>query len=61
MTVNQYCNSGDLRSFLKSNFEHLKWESKIRILYQISSGLHFIHDWAKLTHRDFHPGNILVE
>ncbi|RGB25127.1 kinase-like domain-containing protein [Rhizophagus diaphanus] len=61
MTVNQYCNSGDLRSFLKSNFEHLKWENKIRILYQISSGLHFIHDWAKLIHRDFHPGNILVE
>lgn len=24
MTVNQYCNSSNLRSFLKSNFEYLK-------------------------------------
>lgn len=61
MAVNQYCDSRDLRSFLKSNFEHLKWKDKLRILHQIANGLHFIHDWAKMAHRDFHPGNILID
>ncbi|KAG9289321.1 hypothetical protein G9A89_007882 [Geosiphon pyriformis] len=49
---------GDLRAFLK-NETTLTWEMFLRILFQISSGLRFIHE-SELLQGDLHPGNILV-
>ncbi|KAG9286783.1 hypothetical protein G9A89_012333 [Geosiphon pyriformis] len=54
-----FAEHGDLRAFLKMNENTLTWEMFLRILFQIVSGLRFIHD-SNLVHGDLHPGNILV-
>ncbi|KAG9299814.1 hypothetical protein G9A89_013174 [Geosiphon pyriformis] len=54
-----FAEHGDLRAFLKMNETTLTWEMFLRILFQIVSGLRFIHD-SNLVHGDLHPGNILV-
>src|SRR5207248_1912724 len=56
--VRRYANDGCLTDYITNNFENLKWEGKIRILYSIISGLNIIHQ-EKLVHHDFHSGNIL--
>ncbi|GET02553.1 kinase-like domain-containing protein [Rhizophagus clarus] len=56
--VMEYANDGSLREYLKTNFNKLNWESKITYLYDIITGLKFIHD-NYLIHRDLHIGNIL--
>ncbi|KAG9295638.1 hypothetical protein G9A89_005508 [Geosiphon pyriformis] len=54
-----FAEHGDLRTFLKLNKDILTWDTFLRILFQISSGLRFIHE-SELVHGDLHPGNILV-
>ncbi|PKY46846.1 kinase-like protein [Rhizophagus irregularis] len=39
---------------------HVTWNKKLYILWQISAGLHTIHE-NNFIHRDFHSGNILLE
>jgi len=56
--VMEYMKEGNLRDYLKNNASKLSWEDKIYKLYSIANGLKYIHDRG-LTHRDFHPGNIL--
>ncbi|KAG9301789.1 hypothetical protein G9A89_003336 [Geosiphon pyriformis] len=53
-----FAEHGDLRAFLK-NETTLTWEMFLHILFQIASGLRFIHE-SELVHGDLHPGNILV-
>ncbi|KAG9301791.1 hypothetical protein G9A89_003338, partial [Geosiphon pyriformis] len=54
-----FAEHGDLRAFLKMNENTLTWEMFLRILFQIASGLRFIHE-SELVHGNLHPGNILV-
>ncbi|KAG9305712.1 hypothetical protein G9A89_005110 [Geosiphon pyriformis] len=54
-----FAEHGDLRAFLKMNETTLTWEMFFRILFQIASGLRFIH-YSNLVYGDLHPGNILV-
>ncbi|KAG9298331.1 hypothetical protein G9A89_002819 [Geosiphon pyriformis] len=54
-----FAEHGDLIAFLKMNENTLTWEMVLRILFQIASGLRFIHE-SELVHGDLHPGNILV-
>ncbi|PKY38541.1 kinase-like protein, partial [Rhizophagus irregularis] len=49
----------DLRDFLQNDFAGLDWSSKLYLLRNISGNLLTIHK-AGFTHRDLHPGNILV-
>ena len=51
----QYAPEGSLRQHLNNN--ELTWKDKLGNLYDIAEGLANIHD-KKLTHRDFHCGNI---
>ncbi|EXX52929.1 Tpk3p [Rhizophagus irregularis DAOM 197198w] len=48
----------DLRKYLQQNNERLTWKERIRITFEITSALYWIHK-EKAIHRDLHPGNIL--
>ena len=58
MMVMEYAECGSLRHNLNNSFNSLTWENKLFNLDDIAKGLANIHD-KKLTHRDFHCGNIL--
>jgi len=49
----------DLRSCLQDHFADLDWSNKLYLLRNITGNLLTIHK-AGFTHRDLHPGNILV-
>jgi serine/threonine protein kinase len=48
----------DLRKYLQRNHNQLTWKERIKITYEITSALYFIHR-EKAIHRDLHSGNIL--
>src|SRR5437763_6970143 len=54
----RYANEVKITDVITNKFKNLKWKHKIRILYNIISGLNIIHQ-EKLVHHDFHSGNIL--
>ena len=41
--VLQYANQGNLREYLESNFDSLKWNDKIRMGLDIACGLKCLH------------------
>ncbi|RHZ70836.1 hypothetical protein Glove_266g1 [Diversispora epigaea] len=50
---------GDLRTYLRNNFNTLDWKIKIQMAKDITSGLYCIHG-ENIVHRDLHSKNILV-
>ncbi|RHZ85765.1 hypothetical protein Glove_60g149 [Diversispora epigaea] len=58
MMVLQYAKDGNLREYLKINFNNINWEQKLNNLYDLSCKLMNIHK-LDIIHQDFHPGNIL--
>lgn len=67
MTVMKYMDEGNLRDYLKNNYNRLNernkepklsLKNKLNKLDGIAIGLKIIHD-QNLIHRDFHSGNIL--
>ncbi|CAG8532676.1 20070_t:CDS:2, partial [Gigaspora margarita] len=60
MLVIQFAKGGDLKTYLSTNFNQMKWfEDKLPILAHIAYGLKIIHKEG-LIHRDLHYGNILI-
>ncbi|RHZ43858.1 hypothetical protein Glove_851g3 [Diversispora epigaea] len=57
LMVLQYASNGNLREYLKINFNNISWEQKLFNLYDLSQDLK-IHK-LDIVHQDFHPGNIL--
>ncbi|RHZ45736.1 hypothetical protein Glove_658g3 [Diversispora epigaea] len=55
----QYAEDGDLRTYLRMNFNKLNWKTKINMAKDITKGLRYIHQ-ANIVHRDLHSKNILV-
>jgi serine/threonine protein kinase len=49
--VLEYANGGNLRKYLEKNFTSLKWEDKIQMALDITSGLKFLHSKG-IIHRD---------
>ncbi|CAB4421506.1 unnamed protein product [Rhizophagus irregularis] len=60
MLIMKYAYGGNLHDYLRKNFKDVTWNNKLYILWQISAGLHTIHE-VNFIHRDFHSGNILLE
>ncbi|PKK77960.1 kinase-like protein [Rhizophagus irregularis] len=60
MLVMRYYDNGNLYSFLEESMGIICWRDIIDILWSISIGLKFIHEYD-LVHRNLHGGNILVE
>src|ERR1043165_6218956 len=58
--VFQYADNGSLNKFLRKNFRDLNWQTKLKLLEDISQDLYRIHD-AGYVHADFHSGNILQD
>ncbi|RHZ87180.1 hypothetical protein Glove_40g87 [Diversispora epigaea] len=58
MMVLQYAKGGNLREYLKINFNNINWKQKLDNLYELSINLKNIHE-LDIVHQDFHPGNIL--
>ncbi|RHZ85169.1 hypothetical protein Glove_71g68 [Diversispora epigaea] len=58
MMVLQYATDGNLREYLKINFNNINWSRKSHNLWELSYRLMNIHK-LDIVHRDFHPGNIL--
>jgi serine/threonine protein kinase len=49
--VLEYAIEGNLRDYLKKNFTSLKWNDKIQMALDITSGLKFLHS-KEIIHRD---------
>ncbi|RHZ80122.1 hypothetical protein Glove_139g353 [Diversispora epigaea] len=58
MMVLEYASDGNLREYLKINFNNINWYQKLDNLHDLSSNLMNIHK-LDIVHQDFHPGNIL--
>ncbi|RHZ76571.1 hypothetical protein Glove_196g20 [Diversispora epigaea] len=58
MIVLEYAADGNLREYLKINFNNINWKQKLLNLYRLSFILADIHK-LDIVHQDFHPGNIL--
>ncbi|RHZ77214.1 hypothetical protein Glove_184g83 [Diversispora epigaea] len=58
MMVLQYAEDGNLREYLKINFNNINWYQKLENLFYLSIDLKNIHE-LDIVHQDFHPGNIL--
>ncbi|RHZ56979.1 hypothetical protein Glove_395g18 [Diversispora epigaea] len=58
MMVLYYANDGNLREYLKNNFNNINWGQKLACLHRLSLELSKIHK-LDIVHKDFHPGNIL--
>ncbi|RHZ86004.1 hypothetical protein Glove_57g124 [Diversispora epigaea] len=58
MMVLEYAEDGNLREYLKINFNNINWKQKLDNLYDLSLNLMNIHE-LDIVHQDFHPGNIL--
>ncbi|RHZ85788.1 hypothetical protein Glove_60g161 [Diversispora epigaea] len=58
MMVLKYAKDGNLREYLKINFNNNNWYQKLFNLLHLSLSLMYIHE-LDIVHQDFHPGNIL--
>ncbi|RHZ43540.1 hypothetical protein Glove_1033g9 [Diversispora epigaea] len=58
MMVLDYAKGGNLRKYLKINFNNINWYQKLGNLRELSERLMNIHE-LDIVHQDFHPGNIL--
>ncbi|RHZ85128.1 hypothetical protein Glove_71g187 [Diversispora epigaea] len=59
MMVLLYASDGNLREYLKINFNNINWKQKLQYLCHLSFNLINIHE-LDIVHQDFHPGNILA-
>ncbi|PKK65186.1 kinase-like protein [Rhizophagus irregularis] len=59
LLVMQYADSGNLRQFLKNHLEKLNWDDKIKLAYQITEGIKYLHD-EDIFHYNLHSKNILI-
>ncbi|CAB4485534.1 unnamed protein product [Rhizophagus irregularis] len=60
VVVLEYVNNGNLRDFLKENFDSLQWENKIRMALDITRGLKYLHS-KNIIHKNLNSNNILVD
>ncbi|RHZ58653.1 hypothetical protein Glove_372g27 [Diversispora epigaea] len=58
MMVLEYAKDGNLREYLKINFNNINWLQKLFNLTDLSLRFMNIHQ-LDIVHQDFHPGNIL--
>ncbi|CAJ0891659.1 3151_t:CDS:2 [Entrophospora sp. SA101] len=59
ITKEKYANNGNLCDYLKSNFNTMDWNIKLKFAKQIVSAVRHLHE-NKIVHRDLHSKNILI-
>ncbi|GBC10313.1 hypothetical protein RclHR1_09510004 [Rhizophagus clarus] len=58
-SVMEYVNGGNLRDYLKSKFDTLRWNDKLQMALDITRGLTSLH-LKKIIHGNLHSRNVLV-
>ncbi|RHZ77513.1 hypothetical protein Glove_177g113 [Diversispora epigaea] len=56
--VLEFMDDGNLRNYLRKNFNKINWKLKLGYLQELVSDFKNIHK-LDIIHQDFHPGNIL--
>ncbi|GBC07561.1 hypothetical protein RclHR1_07530010 [Rhizophagus clarus] len=59
LLVLEYANQGNLRNYLKYNFDNLTWNDKYNLAYQIACAVLCLHDEG-ILHNDLNSANILI-
>ncbi|RHZ88866.1 hypothetical protein Glove_21g48 [Diversispora epigaea] len=59
MMVLEYMPDGNLRDYLKNNFDNINWNDKLLRLSNLALNFNQFHK-LDIVHQDFHPGNILL-
>ncbi|UZO10568.1 uncharacterized protein OCT59_002148 [Rhizophagus irregularis] len=57
--IMEYADGGNLRTYIKQHFSGLTWDDKIKLAYQITEGVKFLHD-LDITHQNLCYKNIVV-
>src|SRR6266496_1728476 len=55
----QHVDGGSLHQYLKHNFSKLTWDDKIKLAYQITEGIKYLHD-EDILHQRLHSKNIVI-
>ncbi|GBC22590.2 kinase-like domain-containing protein [Rhizophagus irregularis DAOM 181602=DAOM 197198] len=59
MLVMECADGGNLRDYLKNNFDKLTWNDKYIMAFQLASAVSCLHNEG-IVHHDLHSGNVLV-
>ncbi|CAB4438287.1 unnamed protein product [Rhizophagus irregularis] len=59
LLVMEYADGGNLRNYLKKNFDGLTWNDKWNLAYQLTCAISFLHD-DDIVYSDLHSCNILI-
>ncbi|GES87937.1 kinase-like domain-containing protein [Rhizophagus clarus] len=59
LLIMEYADGGNLRYFLKKNFDGLAWNDKCNLAYQLACSISCLYD-ENIVHRELHSCNILV-
>ncbi|GES75236.1 kinase-like domain-containing protein [Rhizophagus clarus] len=59
LLVMQYADGGNLRQYLNNHLIRLTWNDKIKLAYQITEGIKYLHD-EDILHQNLYPKNILI-
>ncbi|GBC03167.1 hypothetical protein RclHR1_00500015 [Rhizophagus clarus] len=57
--VLEYANNGNLREYLKKNFDSFQWKDKIQMAFDMTCGLRWLHSKG-IIHRGLHSKNVFV-
>src|SRR5581483_10824440 len=55
----QHADGGNLRKYLKDHLSTLTWDDKIKLAYQITEGIKYLHD-KDILHQNLHSKNIVI-
>ncbi|CAB5347295.1 unnamed protein product [Rhizophagus irregularis] len=59
LLIMQHAEDGNLRQYLKSHFLELSWDDKIKLSYQITEGIKYLHN-EDILHQNLNPNNIVI-
>src|SRR3954466_14118450 len=59
LLIMQHADGGNLRQYFKNHFTKLTWDDKIKLAYQISEGINFLHN-IDIIHQNLHSRNIVI-
>jgi serine/threonine protein kinase len=59
LLIMEYANGGNLRNYFKHKFSKLDWNDKIKLAYQITEAIKYLHD-EDILHQNLYSKNILI-
>jgi serine/threonine protein kinase len=59
LLILRYADGGNLRNYLKQNFTTLTWDNKIKLAYQITEGIKYLHE-KNIILQNLNSNNIVI-